>query len=198
MNETVAKEKLIEHISKRVTLTEKDKEFIFSTYSLVNIKRKKHLFNAGSPCKIEGFVVKGTLRIYYTDTKGLDHVLYFALDDWWVGDIASYYSGDSTGLNAQALEDTWILVTDREKKEKLFANVPILERFFRIITQKHLSVLQKRFLLTVSTNASERYRELLERSPGIEQFVPQRQIASYLGILPESLSRLKKQFKSEK
>ena len=64
---------------------------------------------------------------------------------------------------------------------------------FRIISQKHLTVLQKRFLLTVSANAAERFQELIQRSPGIEQLVPQHQIASYLGILPESLSRMKKQ-----
>jgi len=68
-----------------------------------------------------------------------------------------------------------------------------LERFFRVLAERHLVVLQKRFLLTISANASERYQELLERSPGIEQLVPQHQIASYLGILPESLSRMKKQ-----
>ena len=79
----------------------------------------------------------------------------------------------------------------------MLEQVPQLEKLFRIITQKHLTVLQKRFLLTVSSNAAERYQELIQRHPGIEQLVPQHQIASYLGILPESLSRMKKQMHKE-
>jgi len=85
------------------------------------------------------------------------------------------------------------LVIDPTEKEVLLKKVPKLERLFRLMIQKNLSVLQKRFLLTISANASDRYLELIERSPGIEQLVPQHQIASYLGIHPESLSRMKKQ-----
>ena len=91
------------------------------------------------------------------------------------------------------MEDSWILAISREDVEYLFEKVPKLERLFRIITQRTLSVLQKRFFLTVSANAEDRYQELLQRHAGIEQLVPQHQIASYLGILPESLSRMKKQ-----
>lgn len=153
----------------------------------------QHLFHQGTVCSFEGFAVEGTLRVYYIDNKGLEHVLYFAFENWWVGDIASFYSRESAGLNAQALEKSTLLVIDPEKKAILFEKVPALERLFRIITQNHLAVLQKRFLLTVSSNAIDRYNELIQRHPGIEQLVPQHQIASYLGILPESLSRMKKQ-----
>ena len=193
MNTEAYKDQLIEHLSQRIDLTEKEKQTIREAYSLIEIKKKKHLFEQGSTCLLEAFVVKGTFRVYYIDLKGLEHVLYFAFMDWWVGDIASFNSGEPSGLNAQALEDSLLLVIDREKKEKLLKDVPALEKFFRIITQKHLTVLQKRFLLTISASAAERYQELLQRSPGIEQLVPQHQIASYLGILPESLSRMKKQ-----
>lgn len=193
MTENEAKEKLFEHLSRKIQLTEEDKKHIAEAYSFIQIKKKQHLFEAGSECKLEAFVISGTFRIYYIDDKVLEHVLYFAFEDWWVGDVASFASHEPSGLNAQALEDSWILVTNLEKKEALLEKVPALERFFRIILQKNLSVLQKRFLLTVSANAAERYQELITRSPGIEQLVPQHQIASYLGILPESLSRMKKQ-----
>lgn len=193
MNELQAKTQLIDYFSQRVTLTEAEKNLIAAAYSFMKLDKKKYLFEQGKRCVTEGFVVEGTLRIYYIDQKGLEHVLYFAFKDWWVGDIASFYSGEPSGLNAQALEDSWVLVIDPEKKNALFNAVPAIERMFRIISQKHLTVLQKRFLLTVSANAAERYQELIQRSPGIEQLVPQHQIASYLGILPESLSRMKKQ-----
>ena len=117
----------------------------------------------------------------------------FAFPEWWVGDMASFNTGEFSSLNLQVLEDTIALVIDPSEKEVLLEKVPKLERLFRLMIQKNLSVLQKRFLLTISANASDRYLELIERSPGIEQLVPQHQIASYLGIHPESLSRMKKQ-----
>ena len=193
MNETAYKNQLIEYISARIELTQKERELIANAYSVQKFKKKQFLFEQGKICISEAFVVAGTFRIYYVDSKGLEHVLYFAFKDWWAGDIASFNSGEPSGLAAQALEESVALVIDPIKKEALFNKIPALERLFRIITQKHLTVLQKRFLLTVSANAAERYDELIKRSPGIEQLVPQHQIASYLGILPESLSRMKKQ-----
>ena len=188
-------EQLINYIASRVKIDEQDKAFIRQYYTLRKLKRKEMLFQQGEHCQLEAFVISGSFRIFYVDSKGLEHVLYFAFPDWWVGDMASFYSGDAAVLNAQALEESFVLTIDPKNKEELFAKVPALERLFRIITQKHLTVVQKRLLLSYSASAAERYQELLKRSPGIEQLVPQHQIASYLGILPESLSRLKKQLR---
>jgi CRP-like cAMP-binding protein len=193
MNEAAYKAKLTDYIAARINITDQDKNLIANAYSLIEVKKKKHLFQQDQVCQIEGFVVKGTFRVYYLDAKGSEHVLYFAFPEWWVGDMVSFAGGDVSGLSVQALEDSLILVIDPVKKEELYKQVPALERLFRIIVQKHLAVLQKRFLLTVSASAAERYKELIQRSPGIEQLVPQHQIASYLGIFPESLSRMKKQ-----
>lgn len=188
MNEQDYKKQLTDYIAERISITDKEKELIADAYSLTSIKKKAFLFEPGNICTIEAFVVDGTFRIFYVDQKGLEHVLYFAFKNWWAGN-----SGQPSFLNCQALEDSKVLVIDSERKEKLLAAVPALERLFRIILQNHLIVLQKRFLLTVSANAAERYQELITRHAGIEQLVPQHQIASYLGILPESLSRMKKQ-----
>lgn len=185
-------EELIRYFSERTTLTDSAKEIIRKAYRLIHVKRKDFLFKEGDQDLVEGFVVNGTLRIFYSDTKGSEHVLYFAFKDWWVGDIASFDTGNPTDLNAQAMEDSHLLVINKVDREKLFAEVPQLERVFRVISQKHLIVLQKRFLKTISSNAEGRYIELIRRHPEIEQLVPQHQIASYLGILPESLSRMKK------
>jgi CRP-like cAMP-binding protein len=185
-------EELIRYFSERTTLTDSAKDLIRKAYRLFHLKKKDFLFKDGDQNLYEGFVVNGTLRIFYSDTKGLEHVLYFAFKDWWVGDIASFDTGNPTDLNAQAMEDSYLLIINKVDREKLFAEVPELERVFRIISQKHLIVLQKRFLKNVSSNAEGRYIELIRRHPGIEQLVPQHQIASYLGILPESLSRMKK------
>ena len=198
MNEQTLKQQLIDYLTERVTLSEEDKKAIAAGYSIQTLKRKEFLFEQGKICQTEAFILSGTFRVFYCDQKGLEHVLYFAFKDWWMGDMASFNSTEPSGLNAQALEESVILTIDPIKKEALFARVPALERFFRLIIQKHLAVLQKRFLLTISATAAERYLELIQRAPGIEQLVPQHQIASYLGILPESLSRMKKQMHQQK
>ena len=193
MNEEIARKQLIDYIDQKIELTPEEQFTVANAYHLHQVKKKDFFLKEGTQCKLQGFVVGGTFRVFYTDKKSLEHVLYFAFKDWWMGDIASFFDDNPTKLNAQAMEDSWVLVIGREETEQLFKDVPKLERLFRIITQRTLSVLQKRFFLTVSANAEERYQELINRHAGIEQLVPQHQIASYLGILPESLSRMKKQ-----
>jgi CRP/FNR family transcriptional regulator, anaerobic regulatory protein len=193
--ETTVHERLTDYIADRIALSEEEKTLISKAYQIKKLKRKEFLFQQGIKCEIEAFVISGSFRIFYVDTKGLEHVLYFAFPDWWIGDIASFNTGEPAALNAQALEESVVLSIDPKAKEELFRKIPALERLFRLITQKHLTVVQKRLLLSYSAPAAERYQELLKRSPGIEQLVPQHQIASYLGILPESLSRLKKQIR---
>lgn len=193
--ETILNNRLIEYIAERVKLSDHGKQLIAEAYHVRKLKRKEMLFEQGKHCQLEAFVLSGSFRVFYLDTRGLEHVLYFAFPDWWVGDIASFYSGEPAGLNAQALEESLVVTIDPQRKSELFDKVPALDRLFRTITQKHLTVVQKRLLLSYSATAAERYQELLKRSPGIEQLVPQHQIASYLGILPESLSRLKKQLR---
>jgi len=193
--ENTINNRLVAYISERVKLSDHEKQLIADAYVVKQLKRKEMLFEQGQHCQLEAFVLSGSFRIFYVDSRGLEHVLYFAFPDWWVGDIASFYSGEPAGLNAQALEESTVLTIDPKSKAALFYKVPSLERLFRTITQKHLTVVQKRLLLSYSASAAERYQELLKRSPGIEQLVPQHQIASYLGILPESLSRLKKQLR---
>lgn len=189
---------LLNYLTRKANLSEEELEHVRHAYTTLELKRKDFLFEHGRPCNVEAFVVSGTLRLFYLDDKGLEHVLYFAFPDWWASDMASFYSGEPALLSCQALENCQLLVIEPEAKELLLQQVPKLERLFRIITQRNLAVLQKRFLLTVSANAQERFQELLDRSPGIEQLVPQHQIASYLGILPESLSRMKKQMREGK
>jgi CRP-like cAMP-binding protein len=198
VNEEIARKQLIDYINEKIELTQKEQLTVANAYHLHQVKKKDFFLKEGTQCKLQGFVVGGTFRVFYTDKKSLEHVLYFAFKDWWMGDIASFFDDNPTKLNAQAMEDSWVLVIGREETEQLFKDVPKLERLFRIITQRTLSVLQKRFFLTVSANAEERYEELINRHAGIEQLVPQHQIASYLGILPESLSRMKKQLMDRK
>jgi CRP-like cAMP-binding protein len=169
VNEEIARKQLIDYINQKIELTPEEQFTVANAYHLHQVKKKDFFLKEGTQCKLQGFVVGGTFRVFYTDKKSLEHVLYFAFKDWWMGDIASFYDDNPTKLNAQAMEDSWILVIGREETEQLFKDVPKLERLFRIITQRTLSVLQKRFFLTVSANAEERYEELINRHAGIEQ-----------------------------
>ena len=186
-------DELIRYFSTRVSLNEAEINFIKNSYELKVISKKEFLFSQGEVCKIEAFVVDGSAKVFYLDEKGNEHILYFAFKDWWMGDIASFNFGEPAIMSAQALEDLQVLIINPERKETLFKEVPQMERMFRIITQRTLTVLQKRFFLAMSGSAKDRYLQLIQRHPKIEQLVPQYQIASYLGILPESLSRMKKQ-----
>jgi CRP-like cAMP-binding protein len=192
MDAQEAYQKLFAYTKQRVNIQEKDLELMKKFYKLKKVSKKDFFLKEGSTNFNQGFVVDGTLRVYYTDTKGNEHVLYFAFADWWVGDLSAFHFDDAATLNVQALEESYILEISKEDLEYLFDQIPALERLFRVMAQRTLAVLQKRFRMTVSAHAEERYQELLQRHPGIEQIVAQHQIASYLGILPESLSRMKK------
>jgi CRP-like cAMP-binding protein len=192
MDLSVAHDKLIKYITDRVHLNATEIEVIKEKFHLRKLSKKDYFVQTGSTNFQQGFVVSGALRVYYTDPKGNEHVMYFAFSDWWVGDLAGFHFNEAATLSVQALEESYILEVSKEDIEDMYIKVPALERLFRIMAQRTLAVLQKRFLLTISAHAEERYKELLQRHPGIEQLVAQHQIASYLGILPESLSRMKK------
>jgi CRP-like cAMP-binding protein len=193
MTEELAKKALLNYINTRVPITEEEGELIINRFHLKEIKKKHFFLTEGTKSFHQGFIVAGTFRVFYTDRKTSEHVLYFGFKDWWIGDIASFHTEEPSKVSVQAMEDSWILEFSKDDIEFLFSKVTSLERLFRIMAQRTLAVLQKRFLLTVSASAEERYLELIKRHPGIEQLVPQHQLASYLGILPESLSRMKKQ-----
>lgn len=190
---------LITYIESYIELSDHEEQLITEAYQPLHLEKREVLYEQGKVCTIEAYVLQGTLRVYNIDEKGMEHVLNFALPGWWVGDLGSFYQGTPAFTNVQALEDSELLVIHPEEKEALFRQIPALERMFREVIQKHLISFQKRFLCTVSATAEERYKHLMEQVPNLEQLVPQHQIASYLGILPESLSRLKKQMiESEK
>ncbi len=184
---------LFTYIQQRVTLSETDKAFIKQRFTLRNIKRKTYFLREGDLGFEQAFIIAGTMRVFYIDGKSQEHVLYFGFKDWWIGDLASFELRSPSQLNVQALEDTWVLAFTHDGIDEIFQQIPQMERLFRMMAQRTLAVLQKRLFLTVSASAEERYLALIERHPSIEQLVPQHQIASYLGILPESLSRMKKQ-----
>lgn len=184
---------LHKHITSRVPLT--DEEFNLCTKYFVSKKLKKHQFllNEGDVCRYIGFVNSGCLREYKIDNKGTEHILQFAIEDWWVSDLNSFLSGLPAVYNIDALADSQILLLERSAREELLNNCPKMERFFRLLIEANHVASHKRIADSLSSSAEERYLKFINTYPKLFEQVPQNQIASYLGITPQSLSRIRKE-----
>ncbi|MFY7908690.1 MAG: Crp/Fnr family transcriptional regulator [Emticicia sp.] len=185
-------ESIQNYISRFVSLTPEELSVVENCMQLREFPRKTMLLNAGDVCNFEAYVLKGCIREYFIDHKGQELTLEFAVEDWWVSDITSFENQTPSMMYIETLEDCELLVLSRASKDELLARVPKLERMFRLMIQRHLSVLQKRLFRTVSYTAMDKFEEFLRRYPSLPQRVPQHYIASYLGITPEFLSKLRK------
>ena len=180
-----------EQVLKNISLSEEEISIFNSLLELKTVPKKTMLLHEGEICKFEAFVNKGCIRNYYIDGHGNEVVLQFAIEDWWVSDIASFHAHNPSNIFIETLEDCELLVLSPQTKEELLAKVPKLERMFRLMVQKNLSVLQNRFLKSITTSAQEKYVDFLKRYPTIPQRVAQHYIASYLGISAEFLSKVR-------
>jgi CRP-like cAMP-binding protein len=142
----------------------------------------------------ETFVTRGCLRAYYVNDKGEEHIAQFAVEDWWIGDMYSFLTDTPSTLSIEALEECELLQIDRPGLEDLYVKLPKMERFFRIIIQNAFIAAQKRVISSMSKTADERYLDFIKKYPNIEQRIPQYQVAAYLGVTPEFLSRIRKKF----
>lgn len=185
-------ESIQNYISRFVSLTPEELSVVENCMQLQEIPKKTILLNAGDVCNFEAYVLKGCIREYFIDHKGQELTLEFAVEDWWVSDITSFENQTPSIMYIETLEDCELLMLSRAAKDELLARVPKLERMFRLMIQRHLSVLQKRLFRTVSYTAMDKFEQFLRRYPSLPQRVPQHYIASYLGITPEFLSKLRK------
>ncbi len=184
---------LLDNIRRHITLTPEEEAFFVSLLQHRRIRKRQYLIQEGDVCKYETFVIKGCLRAYSVDENGQEHIIQFAEEDWWVGDMYSFTTREPAIFNVDALEDSEVLQLSFENQEELFKTYPKFERFFRIIVQNGFISLQRRVIANMSKPAEERYLDFANRYPSILNRVPQHQVASYLGITPEFLSRIRKQ-----
>lgn len=191
-------EEIDQHISRCARINQEELEIFHSRLKSRSVRKKTLLLQQGEVCKFEAYIVKGCVKKYYIDQNGDEVILQFAVEDWWISDIGSFSEQKPSNLFIETLEDTELLTIDFESKERLYQEIPSLERVFRIMLQRAYSVLESRFYSTVSHSAETRYLEFIKKYPSIPQRVPQQQIASYLGITPESLSRIKTQIFKKK
>ena len=191
-------EVLIKAINEKVQLTTEEEQICKTFFQSKKLRKKQFLLQQDEVSKYTAFVEKGVLRSYTTDEKGYEHIVQFAFEGWWVADMYSFLTGEPSSYNIDALEESDLLLLTKQANEELLTTVPKMERYFRILTQNALIAMQRRLVSSLSMSAEEKYTRLLSSYPDISQKVPQHMLASYLGITPETLSRIRKQIATRK
>ncbi|MBL7836920.1 MAG: Crp/Fnr family transcriptional regulator [Bacteroidetes bacterium] len=184
---------LINNIQKYVQLNDEEKYMLLSIMQNKKIRKRQYLMQEGDHSKYSAFVLSGCLRSYFIDSNGFEHILQFAIEDWWITDMMSYISGKPGKLNIDALEDSEVLLISRDDQLSLFDKSPKFEKYFRIITENGMVSNQQRLLDNLSLPAIERYKNFIHKYPLFMQRIPQVQIAAFLGITPEFLSKIRGQ-----
>lgn len=184
---------LLDNIRKHISLSESDIELLMSVIHTKKLKRKQFLTQEDEVSKYSAFVLSGCMRSFFTDANGFEHNLQFAIEDWWITDMMSFTTQKPGRLNIEALEDTEMLIITRDDQLKLFNSCPKFEKYFRIITENGFVSAQNRLLDNMSLPATDRYLNFSKKYPQLLQRLPQVQIAAYLGITPEFLSKIRHQ-----
>ncbi|KGO91424.1 Crp/Fnr family transcriptional regulator [Flavobacterium subsaxonicum] len=181
---------LKQHIEQLVPLTDAEFAQIASFFTEKKFKKHQFLIQEGEAAPYEFFVVKGLVKAYHTDTDGKTHILQFGQEQWWITDYQAFYSGATATLAIDCIEDTHVLCITRANRELLCANQRKMEQFYLKKSSFGYMALQRRILSLLTTNAKERYEQLLLQYPGLINRVPKTLIAAYLGLSRETLSRL--------
>lgn len=184
-------EALDQFVSKYIRLTSEETEIFHSLLEYKKVKKKQMLLREGEICQFEAFILKGCIRTYYVDKSGTETILNFAVEGWWVSDLSSFSTQTPSTQNIETLEECELLVINFENKKILFDVIPAFEKVFRILVQRSLGVMQQRFYATLTQTAEERYLAFIDKYPQVVQRVPQHQIARYIGVSPEFLSKVR-------
>eukprot|EP01093_Parvamoeba_rugata_P017904 TRINITY_DN7416_c0_g1_i1.p2 TRINITY_DN7416_c0_g1~~TRINITY_DN7416_c0_g1_i1.p2 ORF type:complete len:193 (+),score=28.73 TRINITY_DN7416_c0_g1_i1:875-1453(+) len=191
------KELLIQNILNHITLSKKELDSFCSLFNQKEVHKKNFLLREGEICKFEGFVINGLFRVYHIDSNGFEQVLYFAQESWWITDIDSFTNEKPSQLYIQALEDSEVLLISKKDKEFAYNNIPKIEKLFRVMTQKTHIALQRRMIDNLSKTADQRYMDFIEKYPNLFQQLTNVQIAAYLGISHEFLSKIRRKIASK-
>jgi len=188
-------EALIQYIRSHsaIPLTEDQVELIKNVFVPKKLKKKQYFLQEGQVCKYFGFIVKGAMRQYSIDDKGIEHVVRLSIENWWVGDRESYVMLTPSIYNIDAWEDTQLLTATRADFLDRLNAVPAINEMARMLDENYAVATQKRLNAAISYSAEKRYEGLANEYPEFLQRFPQHIIASYLGITPESLSRIRHQ-----
>ena len=184
--------------NEKVPLTEAEEELIKSYLTTKKLRKKQYLLQEGDICKTIAFVEKGALREYTLDENGNEHIVQFALEGWIISDLYSFLTGEPATYNIDALEDSELVLITKSSYEELLKKVPKYETYTRLNITGAYIAMQKRLTSTISASSEERYSAFNSIYPDIVQRVPQHMIASYMGLTPETLSRIRRKISNNK
>jgi CRP-like cAMP-binding protein len=187
-------EPLLDYFEKRgYILNDEEKALVKEKFHSRLYRKRQYVLQEGDICTQFNFVIRGCLRTYNVDKKGNIHILQFATENYWINDLGSFHGMKPSTLNIDALEDTVVLQINLEDLISLYKQSPIFDRIFRVLIEKGFIHLQERLLQNISSTAEERYESFLNNYPQLLNRIAQVQIAAFLGVTPEFLSRLRNQ-----
>ncbi len=184
-------ESINDYVNKCTVINSEETAFFNALLEFKKVPKRTMLLHEGDTCNFEAFINRGCIRTFYINENGFEITLQFAIEDWWVSDIASFHERKPSSMFIETLEDCELLLLSPQTKETLLYKVPKMERVFRLMVQRNLSVMQSRLFKTMASSAQEKYLDFLNSYPTIPQRVAQHYIASYLGISPEFLSKVR-------
>lgn len=175
-------------------ISDDDFELIKKAFIPKKIRRKQYLLQEGEVCKYLSFIIRGAMRQYTVDDKGIEHVVRFGIENWWMADRESFELSVPTIYYIDAWEETELLQINSTNLRYLKDTVPAMKALTQEMEKRSYIAAQKRIHSAISLTAEERYLDLLKQNPVFFQRFPQNMIASYLGISPETLSRIRKNY----
>ena len=184
------KHPLRSHIEEIISLTDEEFEFVLEHFESINRRKHQYLVQEGEYVDKEYWIIKGCTKSYFLDDNGKEHILRFAMENYWITDYESFVKQVPSKIYIDCLEDCDLLYISFENRDKLTAQMHKMERFWAKKSKLGRIALQSRILSLLKNSAKERYDLLLEQYPKLFQRVPKKLIASYLGVSRETLSRL--------
>ena len=189
--------KFVELFRQKFAFTEEEFALFLSYFTVKTITKKDYYLRAGECCHSKSYLNKGCARNFVLDEQGHERILFFAFEDWWLGDFDSYYSGKPGTNYIQMLEDSELLVISRENFQKAEQEISKLKQWYSFKMLRSASASRNRIEEMKTLSAEERYLKLIETQPYIFQRIPLQHIASYLNIEPQSLSRMRNRLTSK-
>jgi CRP-like cAMP-binding protein len=190
-SQTGTSQPLLDYFNRLIPLDKAEKELVISKFHSHLFLKKQFVLQHGDVCEYSNFVVRGCLRLYMVDDKGVYHILQFATENYWIQDLTSFHKQKPATLNIDALEDTVVLRIKHSDLIDLYITAPKFDRIFRVLLENHFMHQQQRMAQIFSSTAEERYQLFLETYPHLLNRLSQVQIAAYLGVTPEFLSRIR-------